>query len=197
VSQEQLSALEILGPSDYVGSARDAFWQKYRRQVTFADPAAWCVVGAAAALLEKAQDIAPERFGSMLISSDGPEETRREIIRLAAKGQLSPMRFPAATPSALLAPTLIIYGLRGPSLNFTAAPLSALPVVSCVAVQWLRNFGLEAILFATVTSTGGTPSARALVIKNSGRVPSLDELTERLGLLLSPEQRTADQRFEL
>jgi hypothetical protein len=194
---EQTSTLEVFGPSDYVGSARDAFWQKHRRQVTFADPAAWCLVGAAAPLLEKAGDVASEGFGSMLLSSDGPEETRREIIKLSAKGQLSPMRFPAATPSALLAPTLIIYGLRGPSLNFTVAARAALPVVGCVASQWFKNFHLEAVLFATVTSKGGAPTARALVIKILGRVPSVDELVKCLAPLHSQEQRTADPRRAL
>jgi hypothetical protein len=185
---EQITSLEVIGPSVYVGSARDEFWQKYRRQVTFADPAAWCVVGAAAPVLRAARSIAPEHFGSILISPDGPEETRREIIRLAAKGQLSPMRFPAATPSALLAPTLIIYGLRGPSLNFTVSPRAALPVVGCVAARWFSTFGLEAVLFATVTSAGGTPSARVLVIKNSGSAPSAHELAGCLEQLLPSEQ---------
>lgn len=194
---ELISALEVLGPADYVGSARDVYWQKYRRQVTFADAAAWCVVGAAAAVLEEARGVAPERFGSVLISPDGPEETRREIVRLAAKGQLSPMRFPAATPSALLAPTLIIYGLRGPSLNFTTRPREALPVAACVAARWFENFRLEAVLFATVTSAGGTPAARALVIKSSGRAPSACELTGRLELLFSAGQRTDDQGPEV
>jgi hypothetical protein len=179
---ERLCALgiEVFGPAVWQGSAREMFWQKHRRQIAFADSAAWCVVGAASTVLGELGDLDSDRIGSILIAPDGPVETRREIIGLVAKGEMSPMRFPAATPSALLAPTLIIHRLRGPSLNFPISPSAAIPIAACVAARWFVNFDLEAVLFATVTSKDSEPFAQALVIRSVGHSPTVGEMTECL-----------------
>jgi len=174
------SGITWLGPAVWSGSTRDTFWPKHRRQIAFADSAAWCLVGAAATLLGQLDHLNPDRIGSILIAPDGPVETKREIIAMAAKGQVSPMRFSAATPSALLAPTLIIYSLRGPSLNFPVSPSVAIPIAACVAARWFVSFDLEAVLFATVSQEDAGPLAKALVIKSTGPSPTAEGVIECL-----------------
>ena len=182
-------SLEVYGPTEYQGSARDQFWPKNRHRVAFADSASWSMVGAASQVLALVNDLDMNSVGNILISPNGPNETLDEIIEMVARGRVSPMRFPAATPSSLLAPTSIIFGLQGPSLNLVAHPDEAIPVVSSIAARWFANFHLEAVLISIVVTVENNPTAKSLLIKSIGQVPNNKEVAACLDLLHPPVHR--------
>jgi 3-oxoacyl-(acyl-carrier-protein) synthase len=111
----------------------------------FADPLAWLVADAVAALLEGSAAVRDET-GIIVCSETATTETMRSLAASVPSGRLSPMRFAGANPGVVAGLSCIRLGLRGPSLVLTMPPDTGRAVAALMATGWIRDGCASAVV---------------------------------------------------
>jgi 3-oxoacyl-[acyl-carrier-protein] synthase II len=145
-------ALREIARSACSESSQNRLWPGLRRQIAFADPAAWFVAGAVESLLASMPSVSRHRIASILIDSFGPRNTLTDLRLGRVKGRISPMRFAAATPSAILAVSCIAFGLRGPALTLAGRVPELIGAAVIAAFAWLGDGVADAVILVSRSS---------------------------------------------
>jgi len=119
--------------------------------IPYADPDSWAQLDAAVRAMRGRQYVG-ERVALLTIGGAGPVETRNTLVRLAARGISSPLRFPAALPSASVGLVAIGLGLRGPTLHLAGTVASLTAVATVLTRTWIRRDIVEAVLVVASTT---------------------------------------------
>jgi len=130
-------------------SAQQRLSPGLRHKIAFADPAAWIVAGAVESLVGFVPKLNRDRAAIILIDSFGPVDTLAELRSGRTKGRVSPMRFAAAIPSAILAVSCIALGLRGPALTLTGEVPNSVEASVIAASTWLQDGVADVVILVT------------------------------------------------
>jgi hypothetical protein len=133
--------------------------------VRYSDPVAWAataLIGEALAQIEDAP--VGDRVGVIYVSEIGPIETAAELAHAAAMGEVSPLRFPAALPVAIVGTVCIAHALRGPTLTITSPPHEALSAAVIVSAAWLRRDVADAVALIMHERLGAQVGMAVVVI---------------------------------
>jgi 3-oxoacyl-(acyl-carrier-protein) synthase len=139
----------VIGFAESVLSAQDRLWPRYRNQVPYADPAAWYLVAALEQLLSPLESVDRDRIGIVLIDNEGPVQALSDLRARRLNRQVSPMRFPAATPSAVLAVSCIVFRLRGPSMTLVCSITRGVPAALAAAQRWFHDRTTDLVILAS------------------------------------------------
>jgi 3-oxoacyl-(acyl-carrier-protein) synthase len=110
--------------------------------VRYADPLSWAVVAAvraAAAPHAERMSRSAENVALVHVTPSGPAETMARVRQDAAAGFASPIRFPAAAPSAPAGLACLAFGLRGPSLCLAMPIEQGTTIALGMAAAWLAR----------------------------------------------------------
>jgi hypothetical protein len=153
----------LIDLAESVDSAQDRLWPRYRSQIPYADPAAWYLVAALEQLFSRLGELDRNRVGIVLIDDEGPSHVLSDLRARRLTRKMSPMRFPAATPSALLAVSCIVFKLRGPSMTLVCPIERGVPSALSAVRFWLDDCTCDVVILAARPT--GT-SARAIALAN-------------------------------
>lgn len=130
------------------------FDPKLKMTVRYADPVSWITATAVARALSAAgAQVAAvhDRVGVLVVSEEGPQAAMSAIAEAAMIGSSSPLRYPAANPGALAGVSCILFGLRGPTINFVMPPSKWASHGLSIASGWLSR---QAVAYALVGACG-------------------------------------------
>jgi 3-oxoacyl-(acyl-carrier-protein) synthase len=85
----------------------------------------------------------------VMIAPAGCPEAAADLARQAADGRVSPLRYPAAAPSASLGLCCIVFGLRGPTVTLTMSLAAGVPRATWLAGRYLARGDAEVAIVAT------------------------------------------------
>ncbi|NVJ02066.1 coronafacic acid synthetase [Myxococcus sp. AM009] len=166
---------------------------RVRTSVRYADPMAWalvCVIGEATEPLGEGFRSAVDRCALIQVGPEAPLEAMTQAASEALRGFASPIRFPAATPSAPAGLACIVHGLRGPTLALTLPVTDGAGIALALAAAWLSRGVVDyALIAATASVPGGAPRAACGVLSR-GEGPAVDPA--RLVKILQSEPRPHD-----
>jgi hypothetical protein len=150
----------------------DLFEAKTRATVRFADPAAWTAATAVAVALAGAGDLLAEwrhQIGMIAISDQGPAAAMAKVQADGTTGFSSPLHYAASSPGTLVGVSAIAFGLRGPTMNLTMAPLNGVPVALILCAGWLERKAARFMVVATHrTCNSGAMASRAVLVAPAG-----------------------------
>ncbi|WP_232293772.1 coronafacic acid synthetase [Stigmatella aurantiaca] len=132
----------LRGSARALTDAPNPYISRWKSSVRYADPLSWALAqaaGEAVAPLGEAFTRATDRCSLIQVGAAGPRETWTQVASDAARGFASPMRFPAATPSAPTGLSCIVHGLRGPSLALTMPVETGVEVALTLSSAWLER----------------------------------------------------------
>lgn len=137
-----------------------------RRAVRYADPSSWAMANAVdAALTASPRPLDTNRVALVNLGLQGPSEAMAQVAGSVREGSVSPVRFPAASPSAAVALSCIAWGIRGPTLSLLQPLRQGLPVALALARGWLGRGQVEGVLLASFhLPEGGAPPRAACVL---------------------------------
>lgn len=156
--------LHVIASAECLESPQKRLWHPHRALVPFADESAWFVAGAIDSLLGHLGSYQRDLVATILIDPVGPVRTLADLRGRRKDNQTSPMRFAAATPSAVLAVSCILFSLRGPALTLACPVEEAVHTVAAVATQWMRENAADAVIVASCPSL---TSARSVAFRLS------------------------------
>ncbi|HEY8982092.1 MAG TPA: beta-ketoacyl synthase N-terminal-like domain-containing protein [Streptomyces sp.] len=137
----------------------------------YADPVAWLIVSAAEEALASCREAVlaePDEVAVLVTSAGGALPTHERIVRDAARGLVSPLRFAGANPGILAGLTCITLGLRGPSLALEGRPGDAADTALTVAGDWLRTGQARSVLWVAYRRGDGAHTAGCVVLRAQG-----------------------------
>ncbi|PTL80869.1 coronafacic acid synthetase [Vitiosangium sp. GDMCC 1.1324] len=137
-----------------------------RRAVRYADPSSWAMANAVAGAIAAFQrPLDFNRVALVQLGLQGPSEAMAQVASSVEEGSVSPVRFPAASPSAAIALSCIAWGIRGPTLSLLQSLSQGLPVALALARGWLSRGQVEGVLLGSYhLPPGGTPPRAACVL---------------------------------
>lgn len=160
--------LNVIGKGEADQPDLPIFDARLRAVVRYADEAAWTTATAVARAIDPVREIvaaARDSVAVLAVGDHGPQETMQALEKAARAGFSSPLRFPAGNPGSLVGVTCILFGFRGPTLNFTLPPQEGVPVGLEVAAQWLRRRVVEYVVLSTCGIDANTrPVTRSLLL---------------------------------
>jgi hypothetical protein len=177
------------------GSARtrndrpNPYAARVKTSVRYADPMAWALVlaiGEATESLGEAFRASGDRCSLIQVGTEAPSEALSQAANEALRGFASPLRFPAATPSAPTGLACIVHGLRGPTLTLTLPVTEGVGLALALSTAWLTRGVVDYALIGTTTSA---PQASCVVLSR-GEGPAVDAAL--LVKTLLPESRAHD-----
>lgn len=157
------------GPNPYAARVKTA--------VRYADPMAWVLVLAIGEATEPlGEDFrgAADRCSLIQVGPDAPPEAMSQSASEALRGFASPLRFPAATPSAPTGLACIVHGLRGPALALTMTVADGAGIALALSAAWLERGVVDYALIGTASPVPGGPPRAACVVLSRGVGPSMD-----------------------
>jgi hypothetical protein len=157
--------LMIVGKGEARQPQPELFEARLRTVVRYADPAAWICAAAVAhavATMKEALVAVHDNVGVVVVSDEGPQETIQALDDAAVAGFSSPLRFPAGNPGSLVGVTCILYGFRGPTINFIMPPASGVPAGLVLAASWLHR----RVCSSVVLTTCARPDAQGLCARS-------------------------------
>lgn len=143
-------SIHVLGRAAAHAPASSPHQARLRSTIRYADPSSWLAVDALdraglAELLAGRGD----RTAVVMIAPAGCPEAAVDLGRQAAEGRVSPLRYPAAAPSASLGLCCIVFGLRGPTVTLTMPLASGVPRATWLAGRYLARGDAELAIVAT------------------------------------------------
>jgi hypothetical protein len=167
------SILSVAGKGDANRPEPDLFDPHLRTVVRYADPAAWTTAAAVARAIAPVRDIlaaARDDVAVLAVSDDGPQETMQALEEAARKEFSSPLRFPAGNPGSFVGVSCILFGFRGPTLNFTLPPPEGASVALDLAAGWLKRRVVRYVVLSTCALRKNQgPVARSLLLTTEHR----------------------------
>jgi hypothetical protein len=157
----------VLGSGQASASDPNLFDPRARATVRYADPAAWITAAAGSRALAAAAtgaELSPHDIGFISISDHGTADTMAVVAKAATEGFSSPLRYPAASPGSLAGVPCILFGFRGPTLNFTMTPDQAVPLALRIADAWMNRRVARQVMIATLTTAAETLAADASLV---------------------------------
>jgi hypothetical protein len=160
--------VNVAGKGEAERPELDLFDPQLRSVVRYADPGAWTTAAAVAKAIGPVRDIltaARDDVGILAVSDDGPQEAMQALEEAARNEFSSPLRFPAGNPGSFVGVSSILFGFRGPTLNFTLPAAEGVSVALDLATGWLRRRVVKYILLSTCARRQGQgPQARSLLL---------------------------------
>jgi hypothetical protein len=144
-------ALTVIGKGEAEKPEPGLFEPRARATVRYADPAAWITAAAVARAVGPVKDSLAsvrDHVGVIVASNEGPSETMAVVADAAVNGFSSPLRYPAANPGSLAGVTCIVFGFRGPTLNFILPPARAVLPGLHLAREWLLRRSVHYVVLA-------------------------------------------------
>jgi hypothetical protein len=163
-----LHAFVVTGCGEADSPHPEMFDAKIRSTVRYADPSSWIV---AAAVANAASESSPlwtdhrHEIGMIAVSDVGPRQSMEEVEALGVTGSSSPLRYAASSPGSLVGVSCIAFGFRGPTLNFTMAPVDGVSTALTICDAWMSRKKVPFIVMATYSLVAPLkPLARALLL---------------------------------
>ncbi len=122
-----------------------------KRELRYADPSSWLLSAAASDLLDSNNIALRRDIGIIHVAQNGPQQAMEKIATLAVRRRSSPLKFPAAAPSASAAVACMVCQLRGPSLTLTMSWVHSKQVIASLCNNWL---GCRLASFVIVSHEG-------------------------------------------
>lgn len=170
-------AVTLRGSAVVFSDAPNPHAARWKPTVRYADPLSWALVmavGEATRALGEDFTRATDRCSLIQVGAVGPRETWAQVASDAARGFASPLRFPAATPSAPTGLSCIVHGLRGPTLALTMPVASAVEVALALSAAWLARGVVDWALIGSVLAIEGRPPGAGCVVLSRGTGPGVD-----------------------
>lgn len=175
------------------GDDANPYPARVKQWVRYADPMAWAwvlAIGEATAPLGETFRSAVERCSLIQVGPEAPPDAMTQTASDALRGFASPLRFPAATPSAPTGLACIVHGIRGPTLTLTMPVEEGAAIALALSTAWLARGVVDYALIGTAASARhGAPHA-ACVVLTRGEGPGVDPAL--LVKTLLPEPRAHD-----
>jgi 3-oxoacyl-(acyl-carrier-protein) synthase len=124
---------------------------RLRSKIRYADPSSWLLVEA----IDRAGFPGlvagrSEHTAVVVVAPAGCPQAAADLARQSAAGQVSPIRYPAASPSASLGLCCIVFGLCGPTLTLTMRLADGVPRAVWLAQRYLARGDIDLAIVATV-----------------------------------------------
>ncbi|RKH15282.1 coronafacic acid synthetase [Corallococcus sp. CA047B] len=171
-----LPSVALRGSAVVFADAPNPHLVKWKPSVRYADPLSWALVmavGEATGSLGEDFTRAADRCSLIQVGAVGPRETWAQVASDAARGFASPLRFPAATPSAPTGLSCIVHGLRGPTLALTMPVATGAEVALAMSMAWLQRGVVDWALIGSVLSVEGRPPGAGCVVLSRGTGPGV------------------------
>jgi hypothetical protein len=124
---------------------------RLRSKIRYADPSSWLLVEAIdRAGVPGLGTGRVEHTAVMVVAPAGCPQAAADLARQAGVGQVSPLRYPAASPSASLGLCCIVFGLCGPTLTLTMPLADGVPRATWLAQRYLARGDVDLAIVATV-----------------------------------------------
>ncbi|MCP3803125.1 hypothetical protein NLX83_27995 [Allokutzneria sp. A3M-2-11 16] len=130
----------------------------------YADPVAWLITDAVAAVLNTRGALDPTTVGVLVVSEHSTEHTQRLVAETVAQGRISPMRFAAAGPGSLVGVVCAAFGFQGPTLMLSMSAEHATPVVDALLSDWLHDSAEHVIVVTHDIAEDGRHSVTCSVV---------------------------------
>ena len=146
-----MTAVQELGHAVVHAPCESAHQARLRSKIRYVDPSSWLLVeaieraGLPGLLAGRAENTAV-----VVVAPAGCPQAAADLARQAADGAVSPIRYPAASPSASLGLACIVFGLCGPTLTLTMPLATGVPRATWLAQRYLARRDAELALVATV-----------------------------------------------
>ncbi|AKQ67325.1 hypothetical protein A176_004237 [Myxococcus hansupus] len=158
------------------GDATNPYPARVKHAVRYADPLAWAwvlAIGEATEPLGESFRSTVERCALIQVGPEAPPDAMTQTARDALRGFASPLRFPAATPSAPTGLACIVHGIRGPTLTLTMPVADGAGIALALSAAWLSRGVSDYALIGTAVTRHGAPYA-ACVVLTRGEGPAVD-----------------------
>jgi hypothetical protein len=167
------------------GDGPNPYAPRVKTSVRYADPMAWALVlaiGEATRPLGEAFLAAGDRCSLVQVGPEAPSEALSQAANEALRGFASPLRFPAATPSAPTGLACIVHGLRGPTLALTQSVTDGAGIALALSTAWLARGVVDYALIGMVKSVAGEAPRAACLVLSRGQGPAVvpADLVKRL-----------------
>jgi 3-oxoacyl-(acyl-carrier-protein) synthase len=124
---------------------------RLRSKIRYVDPSSWLLVEAIdRAGVPGLEAGRREHTAVIVVAPAGCPQAAADLARQAAAGQVSPIRYPAASPSASLGLCCIVFGLCGPTLTLTMRLADGVPRATWLAQRYLARGDIDLAIVATV-----------------------------------------------
>lgn len=161
------AGLHIVARAVIEAPCESAHAQRLRSKIRYADPSSWLLVEAIdrAGLpgLLAGQAGRGEATAVVVVAPAGCPQAAADLAHQARGGAVSPLRYPAAGPSASLGLACIVFGLCGPTLTLTMPLADGVPRAIWLAQRYLERRDAELAIVATVESA----VARCMIVTMS------------------------------
>ncbi|MFY1825986.1 coronafacic acid synthetase [Myxococcus fulvus] len=182
------TSLVLRGGARARGGGANPYAARAKTSVRYADPMAWTLVLAVGEVLKSLGEdfrASADRCSLIHVGPEAPPEAMSSAAREALRGFASPIRFPAAPPSAPTGLACILHGLRGPTLALTLPVVEGAGIALSLSTAWLTRGVVDYALIATAASVPGEAPRAACVVLSRGEGPLVDP--ELLVQALLPE----------
>lgn len=170
------TSLVIRGSAAAWGGGPNPYAARVKTAVRYADPMAWALVLAIGEATEPLGDDfqgSVERCSLIQLGPEAPAEALSQAASEALRGFASPLRFPAATPSAPTGLACIVHGLRGPTLALTLPVAQGADIALALSAAWLARGVVDYALIGTTASVPGGPPRAACAVLSRGEGPGV------------------------
>ncbi|GHG73231.1 coronafacic acid synthetase [Comamonas sp. JC664] len=171
------TALVLRARASTRGEETNPYPARVKHLVRYADPMAWAwvlAIGQATEQLGEPFRSAVERCSLIQVGPEAPPEAMTQTANDTLRGFASPLRFPAATPSAPTGLACIVHGIRGPTLALTMPVAEGAGIALALSAAWLTRGVVDYALIGTSASQRhGAPYA-ACVVLTRGEGPTVD-----------------------
>ncbi|NMO13928.1 coronafacic acid synthetase [Pyxidicoccus fallax] len=167
----------LLGGAEARGGGPNPYAARVKTAVRYADPMSWALVlaiGEATAPLGEGFRAVVDRCSLIQVGPEAPPEAMAHAASEALRGFASPIRFPAANPSAPTGLACIVHGLRGPTLALTMPVEEAAGIALTLSAAWLARGVVDYALIGTAASVPGGPPRAACAVLSRGMGQGVD-----------------------
>ncbi|MCP3061168.1 coronafacic acid synthetase [Myxococcus sp. K38C18041901] len=188
------TSLVLRGGARTRGGGANPYVAKVKTSVRYADPMAWTLVLAVGEVLESLGEsfrASADRCSLIHVGTQAPPEALSSAAREALRGFASPIRFPAAPPSAPTGLACIVHGIRGPTLALTLPVTEGAGLALSLSTAWLMRGVIDYALIATTAAVSGEEPRAACVVLSRGEGQPVD--TALLVQALLPASRATDE----
>ncbi|MBZ4401171.1 MULTISPECIES: coronafacic acid synthetase [unclassified Myxococcus] len=182
------TSLVLRGDARARGGGANPYVARVKGSVRYADPMAWTLVLAVGEVLESLGEdfrASADRCSLIQVGPEAPPEAMSSAAREALRGFASPIRFPAAPPSAPTGLACIVHGIRGPTLALTLPVAEGAGLALSLSTAWLTRGVVDYALIATAASVPGEAPRAACVVLSRGEGPPVDPARLVQSLLFS------------